>query len=333
MGQVAGYTVADYLVQHASRERRYERLPASTWDAVLSYIRDPADVARLADSAERRLLYRYAIPLYRHAADTGNQSAVSSLVRLLTVRGDPDELRTLADAGNRDAAMGLVQVLASRGDLDGAGQILNAIADAGHEADSWRRAKCGDLDERGDLDELRAQADSGNQNAVAELVRLLSERGDPVGAMQALRAWADAGHQSGVSQLAQLLAKCEDRVGLRALAASGDRSAAWRLAQLLAERGDLDGLRAQADVDNQDAISRLAWLLAERGDLEELRALADAGSQSAALDLAGLLAERGDLDGWAPWPSPATGIPPGGWSSCWPSRAVARKRSDCTGSA
>ena len=65
MGQVAGYTVADYLIQHASRERRYARVPASTWDAVLSHIRDPADAARLADSARSRLLYRYAIPLYR----------------------------------------------------------------------------------------------------------------------------------------------------------------------------------------------------------------------------------------------------------------------------
>ena len=45
MGQVAGYTVADYLIQHASRERRYARVPASTWDAILSHIRDPADAA------------------------------------------------------------------------------------------------------------------------------------------------------------------------------------------------------------------------------------------------------------------------------------------------
>jgi hypothetical protein len=56
MGQVTGYTVADYLLQHASRERRHARVPASTWDALLSHIRDPADAARLADSAEKRLL-------------------------------------------------------------------------------------------------------------------------------------------------------------------------------------------------------------------------------------------------------------------------------------
>ncbi len=75
MGKVAGYTVADYLIQHASRERRYARLPASTWDAVLSYIRDPDDATRLAGSARDRLLYRYAIPLYRYAADAGDRYA------------------------------------------------------------------------------------------------------------------------------------------------------------------------------------------------------------------------------------------------------------------
>ena len=42
MGRVAGYTVADYLIQHAIGERRYARLPASAWDAALGYIRDPA---------------------------------------------------------------------------------------------------------------------------------------------------------------------------------------------------------------------------------------------------------------------------------------------------
>ena len=57
MGRLDGYIPADYLIQHASQERRYARIPASTWDAVLG-IRDPADAARLADSASARLLYR-----------------------------------------------------------------------------------------------------------------------------------------------------------------------------------------------------------------------------------------------------------------------------------
>ena len=65
MGQIAGYTPADYLIQHATRKRRYARVPPSVWDAAVSHIRDPADAARLAESATRRLLYCYAIPLCR----------------------------------------------------------------------------------------------------------------------------------------------------------------------------------------------------------------------------------------------------------------------------
>jgi hypothetical protein len=40
MGRVDGYIVADYLIQHASRERRSIRVPASTLDVISSYLRD-----------------------------------------------------------------------------------------------------------------------------------------------------------------------------------------------------------------------------------------------------------------------------------------------------
>ena len=86
MGRIAGYIAADYLIQHASRERRSVRVPASTWDAVLGFIRDPADAARVGDSARNRLLYQYAIPLYRHAADLGDKDGAWELANLLAKR-------------------------------------------------------------------------------------------------------------------------------------------------------------------------------------------------------------------------------------------------------
>ena len=104
MGQVAGYTVADYLIQHASRERRYVRLPASTWDVILIHIHDPADAARLGNSAGNRLLDCYAIPLYSRAADAGDGNAAARLAGLLAEHGDLDELRARADAGDGYAA-------------------------------------------------------------------------------------------------------------------------------------------------------------------------------------------------------------------------------------
>ena len=276
MGHVVGYTVADYLIQHASRERRYDRVPASTWDAVLGYIRDPADNARLAYNAECRLLYRYAIPLYHHAADIGDRWAASRLVPLLT----------------------------DRGDLDGAVQMLRAAADAG----DWDPLFCWPirLADRGELDGLRAAADAGDRNAAVRLIGLLADRGD----LDELRARADAGDGPSAIGLARLLADRGDLDGLRARADADDWYAASRLAGLLADRGDLDGLRARADAGDGHAAGQLAGLLADRGDLDGLRARADAGDGHAAERLAGLLADRGDLDGpsrsCAPRPTPAT---------------------------
>src|SRR5215469_16109160 len=77
MSRVDGYTIADYLLQLASRERRSARLPASIWDALLDHVGDPADTARIAHSAMGRLLYSYAVPLYRYAADAGDAHAAS----------------------------------------------------------------------------------------------------------------------------------------------------------------------------------------------------------------------------------------------------------------
>jgi hypothetical protein len=128
MGHIAGYTVADYLIQHASRERRSARVPVSTWGATLSYIRDPADAARLANSAAGRLIYRYAIPLYRHAVKAGDIWASMLLTGLLARSGDLDGLRARADAGGEDAAVGLAKLLAKHGHLERAEEILRAFS-------------------------------------------------------------------------------------------------------------------------------------------------------------------------------------------------------------
>jgi len=258
IGQVDGYTVADYLIQHASRERRYARVPASTWDAVLSHIRDPGDSARLADSASSRLLYGCAIPLYRHAADDGDRQAASGLAGLLEKRGDLDKaaqiLRARADDGDGYAALWLAGLLEKRGDEAEAEQVLRARADR-------------DPDARG------------------RLADLLYEHGDLDGAVRVLGARAGE-----AKRLAELLAGRVDLDELRTRADAGDRQAA----DLLARRSDLDSaeqvLRARADAGDQNAALWLAGLLEKRGDQDEaeqvLRTRADAGDELAAGQLA-----------------------------------------------
>ena len=305
MGRVVGYIPADYLIQHASRERCYVPVPASTWNAILSHVRDPADTGWLADSARNRLLYCYAIPLYRHAADAGDVESVFQLAWRLSGRGDLDGAKqieqllwTRADTADRAAAGRLVWLLAERGDLDG----LRARADAGDEGAAWELVEL--LAKHGDLDGLRARADAGDRNAARRLAGLLAKRQDLHGAVQILWTLADAGDEGAARDLVELLAQLGDLDGLRARADVGDRDAARQLAAELALRGDLDELRARADAGDVESVFMLAWELARRGDLDGakqieqiLRTRADVGDRDAAFWLVRLLAGRGDLDG------------------------------------
>ena len=326
MGQIAGYTPADYLVQHASRRRRYVRVPASTWEALISHHRDPADIARLANSAESRLLYCYAMPLYRCAADGGDEDAAFALADLLAKRGDVDELRDRADAGDknsawhlavllaergdldelrdradagdRDAAMRLADLLADRGDSDSAMQVLRPGVDAGDPAAALALVRV--LVDRGDLDELRDRADAGDRDAAMRLADLLADRGNLDEAAQVPRPRAAAGDRDAVRILAGLLADLGDVDELRDWASAGDRFAALRLADVLADHGDVDGaarvLRSSADAGDRDAARDLARLLADQGDLDKLRYRADSGDRDAAVRLARVLADQGNVD-------------------------------------
>jgi hypothetical protein len=284
MGQVAGYTAADYLIQHAARERRSALVPASTWEAAVEHVHDPADTARLARSAHIRLLYCYAIPLFRRACDTGDRDGAYLLAKLLAQRGDLDEaeqiLSPLADAGYWGAAYELVGILAERGDLDG----LRTMADAGERPADERLADL--LARRGDMDELRGRADAGDELAAEQLALLLAERGDLDGAEQVLRPFLT--HKRGAAVvLARILFLRGDLDGLRGRADAGDEFASARLAGLLAARGDLDGLRSRADAGDRAAASRLAALLAARGDLDGLRGRVEAGDWYATEQMAG----------------------------------------------
>ena len=95
-------------------------MPASTWDALLSHLHDPADAAAaLADIAQDRLLYRYSIPLYRRAADAGDETAAWMLAELLA---DPNQtenaMRARAEAGDGEAARLLAGLLAQRSQIE-----------------------------------------------------------------------------------------------------------------------------------------------------------------------------------------------------------------------
>lgn len=320
MGQISGYAAADYLIQYVGQKRHHQRVPASTWDAAITHIRDLADAERLADSARNRLLYRYAIPLYRAAADASTDSASWSqaswsLAQLLAWREDTDGLRARADAGDVQAAARLAELLFKRADeraLESwwvctgnkfAADYLNRLKIARENVSELRRpADLHLLAMCQDADSLRVRADAGNSDASFELAELLVEQEDVAG----LEARADAGDQYAASWLAGLLARRGNAGKLQTRAGAGDEYAAAELADLLAERedaGKLQRLRASADDDIDTGeftgffAEELADLLIRRGDVGELRARADAGDQYAAAGLANLLTDQDDVDG------------------------------------
>src|SRR5262249_9556756 len=64
-----GYTVADYLLQLLTPQRRTKPLPDITWKALINHPHGTEDLVRLADSSDNRMLYHVSMPLYRALVD------------------------------------------------------------------------------------------------------------------------------------------------------------------------------------------------------------------------------------------------------------------------
>lgn len=306
MGQVVGYTVADYLHQHARRTRRTVALPDLTWRALVDHYHAD-DIYRLADSAERRGQSFHAEGLYRRVVDThrgsfgrvgkdGADFAEYKLADLLVRHNRIEELRERADTGELPASHRLARVLAERGDIDG----LRVRASTEDRAALHELANL--LIGQGHIDEavakLRRLIDLGYKPATERLANALADRGQVEEAIAVLSEHTEIRDMSTASSyLANLLAEHRHISRLRGRADDGNFAARHRLADFLAEHGYIDELRQRADAGDALAANRLADLLAEQGNLDELRRRTDAHDGSATCErLANLLAERGEIE-------------------------------------
>jgi predicted negative regulator of RcsB-dependent stress response len=311
--EILGYTVADYLLQHLTRQRRRTHLPALAWQALTDYPHSLDDLARLADSARRRLLYRYTEPLHQRCLEAGDWADATSL---LVEQGRTDEaislLRPPADAGDKYAAIRLAGLLVEQGRTDEAISLQRERVDAGDEWAAWELTIL--LAGLGRTDELRERADAGDEWAAGQLAGLLAG----LGRTDELRERADAGDEWAEPYLVALLAEQGRTDELRERADAGDGPAAERLAGFLVELGRTDEaisllrqragagddpvaewltrLRESADAGDRAADAWLADLLIALGRTDELRERADAGDWVAASRLADLLAEQGFTD-------------------------------------
>jgi len=200
MGQVAGWTTADYLYQHAQKLRHTEPVPDLVWQALVEH--HPNDTMWLAVNAGYRYQQRYAEIFCRQAADAGDANAAIMVADLLVEQGRVDEaiavLRQHADAGDGYAAERLADLLVEQGRVDEAIAVLRQHADAG---DGYAAQRLADLlVEQGRVEELRQRADAGDDYAAAQLTSLLAEQGR----IDELEQEIAAGTRGAVSRLAAL---------------------------------------------------------------------------------------------------------------------------------
>jgi hypothetical protein len=151
MGQIAGYTVADYLHQHVLRTRRADSLPDTTWHALGKHHRPdgPGEADRLAERLEEYGHIDEAIAILANREESDGGFSTDRYAMLLAERGSLEEavatLRRRADAGDEYLASVLADLLA----------------------------------EHGRIDELRARASSGDDAAVRRMINLLAEMDHP----------------------------------------------------------------------------------------------------------------------------------------------------------
>ena len=105
------------------------------WDALIADVRDFADRTRLAQQAEWRGLYRYAVELARPAAEAGQATAMQLMARRLAAAGQSADAegwaQRAAEAGDTMAVQLYAKRLDEEGDRGGADAILRTAADVG----------------------------------------------------------------------------------------------------------------------------------------------------------------------------------------------------------
>lgn len=128
---IAGYRLAEFLIQYGSRTRRTVLVPQLLWQAALEHAAGSEDLIALGRTAQRRLIYKYAEQFYRRAQQYGSPIAAKQLADLLAVQGRTDDLRARAATGDLHASRALVGVLVRSDDRAAAEAAYRQAIDAG----------------------------------------------------------------------------------------------------------------------------------------------------------------------------------------------------------
>lgn len=237
------YRIADYLLQHASAQRRSLSPPATFWDACIEHLAQSPDVTRVGRQAYMRMRYCYAQPLLQRAVEAGDPEAAHVLGRLLIGQGESEEAVAVLQAHTKDvlAADTLAELLVALGRDDEAIAVLQVraaqpIGDMGgrtwpewkvvegknEEAINYLRRQATVRSPRGDvymgttpytedIDVLRARVDSGDWTSVGQLTELLVEQNEVGEAMELLQI--DSRMRGGISTMPHLYAELLTKQG------------------------------------------------------------------------------------------------------------------------
>jgi len=311
MGVVAGYTVADYLLQDGVNRRRAETPPPQAWEAYCTYGAEVGDLLAAARSAERLRLPHQAEALLDKALHRGNDAEVRPRLALLLRRqGRVEEAvqvwRDGVAAGDPGARLRLAVTLQSLGRMDDAIEVWREAASAGDPDAHVRMAlmlrSAGRVSEA--IARLRQAVAAKTDGAREWLAALLQDEGEVEEALAVWRQGVADGEEGALDGLVVLL-QVEGRVDeaeaeLRAALAAGASGVRSRLAELLHQRGDVD---AAADVwregiaaGDTSAAGGLAVLLQSEGRIAEAAAVRRAAIARGELDAFRGLAELLERD-------------------------------------
>jgi tetratricopeptide (TPR) repeat protein len=212
MGQIDGYQLADYLLQHGRQVRRTELVPDVLWQTLVAYTRDGDALDRLADAAYRRGRYGVAQDLWRLALAEGNMDGAWTLAELLEGVGRAadaaDVLMHAVAAGRGGVFFYATDLLTRLGRADDVVKVVRQATESGDSVAAWwtadRLAKAGRNDAGEDV--LRHAIAVGNADACLPLARLLRDDGQVGAVVKVLREAYAAGELAAVSDLSDLLA-------------------------------------------------------------------------------------------------------------------------------
>jgi uncharacterized protein YidB (DUF937 family) len=286
IGPADGYVLHDYLDQHGRLTRRGKLIPAMVWDMVIAHVLDPAGRTGLAQQAEWRGLYRYAVDLARPAADAGEAAAMQLMARRLAAAGHDGEAdewtRRAAEAGDTMAVQLYAKRLDEDGDRDGADTILRTATAAGDTSALLSlAARLDDAGKAEDAERLLVQgAEAGDTVVMERLAARLDEAGRRDDAQGWVRRAAEAGDTIAMQQLAARLDEArnmeEAEKWLIRAAQADDHFAHYvrlQLYQRLDEAGKADEaeawLRRDIEAGNTSFMGILAARLDVAGHAEE----------------------------------------------------------------